>query len=199
MSSAILSFLLSYLLLYKYVTLFVAVFLAAIILPLPISTVLVAVGAFSSQGYFSFWLSLLVAVVSNVIGDSIAYSLTRWYRDTVDREKVAKSSRFFGALDVYFKKYAALTIILSRFTAVSGSIVNFLAGFSATPFSYFVLCDAIGNTIDTGFYIGFGYVVGDYWQNFSGSLEMIGWIALILFLIIVVSKLLHDRYWKALK
>lgn len=51
----ILSSLPSYVLLYKYVAIALVVYSGAVILPLPANAMLLAVGAFASQGYFSFW------------------------------------------------------------------------------------------------------------------------------------------------
>jgi len=41
--------------------------------------VLLAAGAFASQGYFSFFLSLFVVVASNVLGDYTGYFLAHRY------------------------------------------------------------------------------------------------------------------------
>ena len=71
--------LLSFLLLYKYWALFAVIFVAAVLVPLPTNSVLLAAGAFASQGYFSFWLSLAVAVGANIAGDCFDYFLARRY------------------------------------------------------------------------------------------------------------------------
>src|SRR5580692_11145941 len=77
---------LSFLLLYKYIALFAFIFFSAVILPLPDNSILLATGAFASQGYFGFWTSLLVALAANVAGDYVGYLLARhWGRAALDR------------------------------------------------------------------------------------------------------------------
>ncbi len=74
----LLAALLSYLLLYKYVAVSVVSFLAGLILPLPSNALLLAAGAFASQGYISATAVFFFALVSNVLGDSLGYALTRF-------------------------------------------------------------------------------------------------------------------------
>ena len=58
---------------YRYTTLFTLIFLSAVIVPLPANTVLLAVGAFITQGYFDFGWAAIVALIANVLGDSVGY------------------------------------------------------------------------------------------------------------------------------
>jgi membrane protein DedA with SNARE-associated domain len=76
--SQILESLLSYILLYKYVALALLVFANAIVIPLPINTLLLATGAFASQGYLNLGLALVLSIVANILGDCIDYTLARF-------------------------------------------------------------------------------------------------------------------------
>ena len=66
---------LSYLLIYKYLAFFVLLFLGSFILPLPDNLILLAVGAFASQGYFSFFLVLILAIITTTASDILGYVL----------------------------------------------------------------------------------------------------------------------------
>jgi len=70
---------LSYLLVYKYLVLFLIVFLASLILPLPATALIMAAGAFSSQGYFNFSEVLLVAFAGSVLGDCCGYFISFYF------------------------------------------------------------------------------------------------------------------------
>ena len=85
----ILAALLSWLLLYKYIALFAIVYSAALLLPLPVNATLLAVGAFSSQGYFNFWLSLAIAVTANTLGDLTGYAITRHWGEAVTQRSAS--------------------------------------------------------------------------------------------------------------
>jgi len=181
--------LLSYLLLYKYATISVVVFLSGLILPLPSNTLLLAAGAFSSQGYMNVTTIFLVALVSNVLGDSLGYSLTRfWGTRIVTR---ARLERFSAVVKIerFVHKYARMTILVTRFLGTPGVVVNFLCGLLGVPFRRFVLYDAIGNALDIVFFLLAGYVLGVYSENFSDIAELAGWIVLVAALIFLVFKL----------
>src|SRR5262249_21568251 len=81
----ILNPILSYVLLYKYATIALVVYFAAVILPLPSNAMLLAVGAFASQGYFNFWAALATAVIANTLGDLTDYAITRRWGERVTR------------------------------------------------------------------------------------------------------------------
>ena len=177
--TSILDFLLSYLLIYKYVTLFIVVFSSAIILPLPIDILTTAVGAFSSHGYFNFWLSLAVAVGANVSGDIIDYFIFKKYGHAVLREKYVKKYSYFLKLEEYVKHHAGLTIFISRFVGVLGPLVNFLAGYIKVPTSRFIFFDLLGNFFEFLLLLSLGYVIGDAWGNISSLLSIFEWLLLV--------------------
>jgi len=188
----LLTTLLSYLLLYKYAAIFVIVFLSGLILPLPSNTLLLASGAFASQGYMSaqgiFW----AALVSNVIGDSLGYALTRfWGTRFITRERLGRF-KAVARTEEFVRTHVRMTILITRFLGTPGSIVNFLCGLSGVAYRRFVLYDAIGNALDTGFFIIAGYYLGTFSENFSDIAELAGWISLVVVLIFLVLRL----FWK---
>jgi membrane protein DedA with SNARE-associated domain len=168
--------LLSYLLLYKYYALAGVIFVSAIILPLPTNTVLVATGAFASQGYFSFGISLLVALVANMLGDCFDYFLARRYgRRTLDILHV-KLPSYIERLEDFIKRHPGPTIFFTRFAGVADPITNILAGLAPIPFAIFILYDFLGNLISMGLFLCIGDFLGIYWQEFSGIFSALGWV-----------------------
>src|ERR1700753_579402 len=123
--NSILATLLSYLLLYKYIAIFLLVVSSAIILPIPENTLLLATGAFASQGYFSFIFAFIVALAANVIGDSIGYILTRKWGNKIIKEHHIKKYASLSKIDSYIRGNAGMTIFLTRFTGTIGPLVNF--------------------------------------------------------------------------
>ncbi len=170
---SLLSSLLSFLLLYKYVALFAVAFSAAIIIPLPTDMVLVAIGAFSYQHYFSFWISVAVTVIAEVAGDLIDYSLSKRYAHVVIREKYVRKYSFFTRLEDSFRKYTGLTIFLTRFVGILSPLTNFLSGFEKIKVRIFVLYDFLGNLVDTLALLSVGYLIGDNWESISDKLSLV--------------------------
>ncbi|MGB7957601.1 MAG: DedA family protein [Minisyncoccia bacterium] len=193
----ILATLLSWLLLYKYVALFAIVYSSALLLPLPTNAALLAVGAFSSQGYFNFWLSLVIAVTSNTLGDLTGYAVTRRWGETVTHALRLHKFRFFNRLADEFRTDAAITVFMTRFASSLSTISNFLAGLVKVPFSIFLFYDILGNFIEPGAALGFGYLVGDYWNSLSGTFETVTGtiaVAVVIFILFRISQRMAKKY-----
>jgi membrane protein DedA with SNARE-associated domain len=174
-----LSPLLSYLLLYKYVTLGIVVFLGAVGAPLPANAMLLAVGAFSGEGYFNFWISLAVAVSTNVAGDLTGYGIARKYGEWVVRKLRLNKSRFFVQLQEELRTDATGTVFATRFASSMSSVANILAGAVKVPFKTFLIPDFWGNFIEPFVLLCIGYAVGDYWTEFSGPLDILAGIVAV--------------------
>ena len=188
---------LSYLLLYKYATLAVVVYSAAVILPLPSNAMLLAVGAFSSQGYFNFWISLAVAVSANTLGDLTDYVIARQWGKPVIRVLKLHTLDFFGQLQEEFRADAAVTVFLTRFAGFLSTVANFLAGLAGVPFGTFLFYDFLGNFIEPAVALGLGWIVGDYWSDFSGSVELVAGIfavSVIIFVLLRIRRRITRRY-----
>ncbi len=187
----LLSGIISFLLVYKYPALFLMVFLSAIIVPFPVDTTLLAVGAFASQGYFNAAIAFVAAFLGNVIGDITSYFVWKRYGRAIIRERYVQKYKFFLKLENNVRIYAAPTVFVSRFVGIFGPIVNFLCGYTRVRFESFLIGSVSGNAIDTAWPIILGYIVGGYWENFSSllgilsaiiaSLAVIGTLARIYF------------------
>ncbi|HVN26035.1 MAG TPA: DedA family protein [Candidatus Paceibacterota bacterium] len=195
--NALLSPLLSYVLLYKYVAIGLIVYISAVIAPLPTNAMLLAVGAFASQGYVNFWIALPVAVVSNVLGDLTDYGLTRRFGGRVIRVLRLRNVRFFNQLAEELRTDAGITVFITRFAASLSPIAALLAGLVGVPFGTFLLYDFLGNLIEPGAALAIGYVVGDYWSDFSDVLGLIAAIAaagIVLFVLVRIYRRITRRY-----
>ncbi len=189
--------LLSFLLIYKYWTLFGAIFTAAFILPLPTNSLLLAAGAFASQGYFSFWISLVVAVTANTLGDALGYFVAKKYGMAALKILHIKTPRYFERLEKHIVNHTGIVIFLSRFFGTTNSVVNLLAGFIGIPYWLFLMYDIIGNTVSTGSVLYIGYLFGINWQDFTGLFSSADWI--ILAFIVVIAILFALWYQKKRK
>jgi membrane protein DedA with SNARE-associated domain len=191
--------LLSYLLLYKYATVFIVVYSAAVILPLPANAMLLAVGAFSEQGYFNFWISLAVAVVANTLGDFTDYAITRRWGKVIIKKLHIDRLYFFNQLSEEMRSDAAITVFTTRFAGSLSPIANFLAGLVGVPWWTFLWCDFLGNVIEPGAAIMIGYAVGAYWNDFSGIFGIAtGMIAIliIIFFLFRIHRRMTRKYTK---
>jgi len=183
---SIINFLLSYLLLYKYFTLFVIMFLSGMILPIPINTLFLAVGAFCSQGYFNIYISGAVALSGNVLGDITDYFLARKYGTRLVLKLNLKESKYYEMLEGYIKRYARSTIFFSRFLGTPGTIVNILSPLADISPSFFIFYDIVGNFFDVSIFLVLGYFLGGLWEGFSDLLSILGFIVVVAFLLYIL-------------
>jgi membrane protein DedA with SNARE-associated domain len=190
--SSIFSSLLSYLLLYKYLTLFVAVFFAAFIVPIPANNLLLAVGTFASQGYFSFGLSLVVATVANILGDVTGYLLAYKIGPKIIKRFHLKESKYFPKFERGLARYAGVTIFFSRFYTTVGSLVNFLAGVSVS-FGKFLAFDTLGNFTSTLLFLTLGWLIGGQWDVISDFVSTFGVAIIVIVALILVIRFLFKK------
>lgn len=191
--SFFLSAILSFLLVYRYPALFLIVFLSAIIMPFPVDTTLLAVGALASQGYFSALVAFCAAFSGNVIGDATSYFVWRKYGRSIIREQYARKYKFFLKLEESVRAYAAPTVFASRFVGICGPIVNFLCGYTRVRFKSFLFGSLSGNAVDTAWPIILGFVVGGYWENFSSLVGVFGAIIASLAIIATLVRIYFGR------
>ena len=153
--SVFLSSLLSVMQTYGYPALWVSIFIAAVGLPLPVSLVLLAAGAFAALGDFNIILLTLISISASVAGDNVGYVVGRlWGSKVADWLEHSKLGRRFLRPDsvarsrLYFKKRGGWAVFFSRFlVAALGGVVNLLAGTELYPYPYFLLFDIGGETL----------------------------------------------------
>jgi membrane protein DedA with SNARE-associated domain len=149
-------------------------FLGALGFPVGASLMVIAVGAFSQQGYFS-WLSVaIIGWVGAIIGDALSYSMGFYGKDWVEK-RFGSSDTWMNAR-AYFDKRAWVAIFLTRFLVTALAIpTNLIAGGSAYKFRRFMLYDVLGEAVWIILYGGLGYAFGTQWEvvyefigNFGG-------------------------------
>ncbi len=187
--------LLSYVLLYRYAALAIVVYVGAVGAPLPVNVMLLALGAFSSQGYFSFWLSLAIAASFNTAGDLTGYAITRKWGDAIVRAFRMRQAKFFVNLERELRSDAAITVFITRFAGSLSSIANLLAGLVKVPLATFLVSDAVGNVLEPFAWLAIGYVVGNYWSDFSGISDMVG-VVVALGAVMFVLVRMQQRFMK---
>lgn len=193
----VLNSLLAFVLLYKYAAVALVVYLAAVIVPLPANAMLLAVGAFSSQGYFNFWIAFVVAVTANTGGDLTDYFITRIFGERVVHFLRLQKFKFYEQLKEEFRTDAAITVFTTRFASSLSPIASFLAGLVGVPLRIFFINDLLGNVIEPGAALAIGYVAGDYWNDFSGIIELFAAIvavSVIIFILYRIHRRMRRRY-----
>jgi membrane-associated protein len=193
--SAFLPILISWLQQFGYPALWLSIFVAAVGIPLPISLVLLAAGAFAALGDFNVFLLGGVALTALVCGDSVGYLighhigmrvftwLERPHRfNPISPQTLEKSHR-------YFNKRGGWAIFLSRFiVSALGGTINLLAGAETYPYRLFLLFDVSGEACGVALFIALGYTFGASWEAIG---DVVGITSLLILALLVACYLTY--------
>jgi membrane protein DedA with SNARE-associated domain len=178
------------LLVYGLPVLFGVILVCSVGVPFPISLMLVAAGSFVEQGEMKLWQVIAVASVAAVLGDQIAYGLSRWG----GRRLVSRLSRKIGA-DEKIKQAEALTkrwsgagIFFSRWLVTAlGPWVNVASGIAGYPWRRFLIWDVLGEILWVSLYVGIGYAFSNRVQAIAEILGSFTWVVLGLILTVILG------------
>ena len=191
--SAILSFLLSSLLLYKYWALLLIFYFSGLILPIPTSTVLLSTGAFASQGYFNFFISLAVIVGANVLGDYTGYLVAHRYGRKAFTMMHVHVPVWMEKLEAFVHRHPGSAVFVTRFVGTTDVLANLLCGFGSVSAFTFLFYDIIGNIVSDGWLLYAGYFLGVHWQDFTGLFNITDYILIGLIVIIALSVVMWNK------
>jgi membrane-associated protein len=179
-----------YILLYKYTALFVIFFMAAFILPVPSGNILVATIAFAVEGYFKIGLVIVISIIANLLGDNCGYWLARSYGEKIFSFIGFRNilrSKAFNTIEEKFRRRPGFIILISRFDAISTSVINLLAGLGKVSYRKFIVHESIGTLLQVSFYSSVGYFFGHNWQMVNTTMGKVYFVCVVLCIILVVS------------
>jgi len=188
--------LLEFLQVYGYPILWLYAFIAAFGVPLPVTLLLLAAGAFSAQGDFNVALLVAIATSASVAGDCAGYLVGRlWGSRVLDW---LPRSRFGGrfidqrAIErsrLYFQRRGGWAIFLTRFLLTAlGSVTNLVAGTELFPFRSFLLCDFSGEALGAIIPLALGFAFSASWEAVG---DILGAVSLFAFGLLCVVVLIH--------
>ncbi|GER85719.1 MAG: DedA family protein [Thermogemmatispora sp.] len=181
--SALLPYLVNWLQEYGYPALWGLVFVGAAGIPLPITLLLLAAGAFAVLGDYNLGLLVVLAMSAAVAGDSVGYSLgRRWgsrlldYLEHSPRHWIPQQA--LSRARQLFHQRGGWAIFLGRtvFSAI-GVPITLLSGAERYPYRKFLLFDALGELVGVGLPLSLGFLFGASWEAVG---EILGTISLLL-------------------
>ena len=185
--SDFLSLLLSFVLLYKYWFLFATMFASSILVPIPVSGLILATGAFISLGYFDFFISLISIVLGNILGDCTDFFLAKKYGRKIINLLHVREPKYLEQLEIFLKKHPGPSIFFTRFVGTIEILTSLLSGFIGISFKTFLFYDFLGNLFSDGAILFLGYYLGIHWQDFITFLNISNYIFLVAIIVSVLS------------
>lgn len=149
-------------------------FLGSAGVPLPVTLVVIACGAFIRQNLLDLYSTPFLGYVGTVLGDAVLYGLGYFAKGWVDRRLGATGA--WQNARTLFDRRGGIAIFITRWLMTSAAIpITLIAGSSGYHFRRFMLYDMLGELTWVLLYGGLGYAFGSQWEligdfisNFSG-------------------------------
>lgn len=179
---------------YGYIVLWIVVFISAAGLPLPVSLLLLAAGAFAAMGDFNIAILTAVAISAFVAGDNFGYLIgRRWGSRVLIWLETSGKVRFIKPKTLarsraYFNRLGGWAIFFSRFLVPAlGGAINLLAGAEFYPYQRFVVYDISGETIAALLSLVLGYVFGASWDAVGDILGSFSFFILAFLIVLLLG------------
>lgn len=158
---------------------------------LPGDSLLFVAGAMAAVGDFNIWLLLSILALAAILGDTVNYSLGKYFGEKVfskfiKKEHLEKTQKFFD-------KYGKKTIILARFVPIVRTFAPFVAGVGKMHYLTFLSFNVIGGLVWVALFTLSGFFFG----NLPLVKENLGFIILAIIFVSLLPILFE--YLKAKK
>jgi membrane protein DedA with SNARE-associated domain len=161
--------LVAWLAVYTYPVAALTVLIGAVGVPLPSAVIVVAAGAFSTDGDPDPRLLFSLILVAAVVGDVTSYSLGRWGGHVVLDglgARVGLTAARQGAAARRFERWGGLLVLVTRCLLTGLALpTNLAAGASAYPMAQFLAYAVVGEAIWTGQLLALGWWFGPSWVS----------------------------------
>lgn len=173
---------------YGYVAIFVLLMLGIVGLPVPDETLLLFVGYLSFNGTLRLEPALVTAFLGSACGISLSYALGRFLglravsqwapRLHIRPEHLATTYQWVG-------RWGKFALLIAYFIPGVRHVVALVVGASLLPLTVFARFAYTGALLWSGTFIGFGYVAGEEWRQFSPMLHRTVVIGALLALLVL--------------
>jgi membrane protein DedA with SNARE-associated domain len=166
---------------YGPIVLFVAVLVASIGVPLPVSFLLIAAGAFVEQGDMNYLAVVASSVGGAVIGDHIGYSIGLFGgRSLAERiSRRFKAEALLGKAESTMHKWGDVSVFLSRWLITAlGPYINLTSGITRHKLPHFTLFDLLGEILWVLAYVQLGRFFSDRVAEVTDAMGELVWVVL---------------------
>lgn len=151
---------------WTYAIMFAIIFLetGVVVTPfLPGDSLLFALGAFAAKGSFDFWIMSLLLIAAAIIGDSVNYSIGRYFgKKVLEMERIPMIKKeHIAKAHSFYEKHGPKTIILARFIPIVRTFAPFVAGIGEMNYSKFMAYNVFGAIFWVMSFMSLGYSFGN--------------------------------------
>ncbi len=157
---------------------------------LPGDSLLFAAGVFAGQGYFPFWLLLILGIISAILGDNTGY----WFGKKFGPKIFSKEESFFFKKSYvtktkeFYEHHGKKTIAVARFVPIVRTFAPVMAGIGNMDYSVFAKWNVIGSIAWVGIFTSAGLFLS---KIFPESEKMLTYITFGIILVSLVPGVYH--------
>ena len=157
---------------------------------LPGDSLLFAAGVFAGQGYFPFWLLLILGIISAILGDNTGY----WFGKKFGPKIFSKEESFFFKKSYvtktkeFYEHHGKKTIAVARFVPIVRTFAPVMAGIGNMDYSVFAKWNVIGSIAWAGIFTSAGLFLS---KIFPESEKMLTYITFGIILVSLVPGVYH--------
>jgi membrane protein DedA with SNARE-associated domain len=184
---------------YGYLAVFILVFLQEIGVPNPVPNelVLLFAGALTVIGGLSFWLTLLTAVIADIAGTTLLFTVFYFFEHYI----MEKISRWKG-INEKLERIKESILRRGQWGIFIGRMMPYLRGYASAvagilniPYRKFLPMVIIPAIIWTGGYVTLGHFLGKKWESVAAFISQYQWV-----LVVAVAAIIGAWfYWKGRK
>jgi membrane protein DedA with SNARE-associated domain len=146
---------------------------------------------------------VLAATVGSVVGALVLYGVAHAIGEARVRRLVERFGKWItiGQDDVdraeqWFDRHGRSVVFFGRLVPIVRSLVSLPAGWRRMPLGQFVLYTAAGSAIWNGALVGFGWFLGDRWEEVGGFVSALQNLVIVLGAAAVAWFLWKRRPWQ---
>jgi membrane protein DedA with SNARE-associated domain len=151
---------------------------------------LIFVGFLTANGYLSFWLCLIIAVIGATVGDIVSFILGKKATKIFKSNSRIFYSKPFIRCQKFLDDHGGKGVFFGRFVGPIRPFISFVAGLGQMPAKKFFFWSSLGSVGWAFVYLGIGHFFGKSinligkWFVIIGTIVLIGLIALGVYLFI---------------
>lgn len=150
--------------------------------------VTIVAGFLVSQGYLNAGIVYALAVLGDLVGDTLYYGIGKWGRT----QFITRWGRYVGfttqrlvSLENHFKEHSGKTLIFGKFLHGIGGGILVAAGAAHMPYGKFMWFNLIGTLPKVLVLLLVGFFFGKAYMQFSHYLDYTAWGILILVVVAI--------------
>ena len=180
---------------YGLLIVFVTMVAESACIPIPSEVVVPYGGFLAAEGHTHLWMVIVVAVLANLVGSSIAYAVGRYGGRALFMrygKYVGISAHHMDKADQWFVRYGPATVFFTRMMPGVRTFISLPAGIAKMPVVKFLLYSAVGSAIwNTALaYLGYGFykaLGADGWNKLQDTFHRYNRIWYVVLAVVVVA------------